>query len=328
MTSKVILAVTLPIVLFISGCSQQPKKPALQKINIAFQEFVGYGPFYLAQEKGFFEEEGIELNFINEQLDSARKDAFKAGMLDCEAGTIDLLVSKRAFDTPIVAVMEIDESLGVDGIVANSNIKSLADLIGKKVALARDDVGETFISCVFFEEGLPFEKLNIVSKKPDEVAQAFLSNETDAVVTWEPYLTDALKKSGAHLLISSKDKPGIIIDTLNLREDLVKNNPGLVKGLMRGWFKAINYYKEQPIEASNIIAKHYDMTPEQYRKSVLVLKWDDYAKQNTPEECLRLIETFNVISNIKYLNARIPNKPDAKSAINNTLLKGLYENSR
>lgn len=38
----------------------------------------------------------------------------------------------------------------------------------------------------------------------------------------------------------------------------------LVKGLMRGWFKALKYYKENPVEASEIIAKHYDITPEKY----------------------------------------------------------------
>ncbi|MFH1075218.1 MAG: hypothetical protein V1752_09045, partial [Candidatus Firestonebacteria bacterium] len=69
----------------IAGCSQKPKVK-LTSVTIAFQEWVGYGPFYLAQEKGFCKEEGIELGFIDEQLDSARRDAFKQGMLDCEAG--------------------------------------------------------------------------------------------------------------------------------------------------------------------------------------------------------------------------------------------------
>ena len=42
---------------------------------------------------------------MDEEIDSARRDAFKSGMLDSEGGTIDLLVSKTAQDTPITAVL-------------------------------------------------------------------------------------------------------------------------------------------------------------------------------------------------------------------------------
>ena len=49
----------LLLVLFSAGCGQ--KKPAnrLPRLTIAFQEWVGYGLLYLAQEKGFFKEEAL-----------------------------------------------------------------------------------------------------------------------------------------------------------------------------------------------------------------------------------------------------------------------------
>ncbi|MFZ0034759.1 MAG: ABC transporter substrate-binding protein, partial [Sedimentisphaerales bacterium] len=228
----ILLFFLLAIALF-PGCGKKPQEQELTSITIAFQEWVGYGLFYLAQEKGFCKEEGIEIVFIDEQLDSARRDALKQGMLDCEAGTLDLLISKAAQDTPIVGVMEIDQSFGGDGIVAAGDIKKLEDLIGKKVALARDDVGETFISTLFYQNGLSLNNVIIVPKLPEEVSQAFLNGGADACVTWEPQLTEALKRPGSHILTSSKEHTGIIIDTLNVRRDLAENNPGLVKRLMR-----------------------------------------------------------------------------------------------
>jgi len=47
------------------------------------------------------------LVLIDEQLYSARRNAFKQGMLDCEAGTLDLLVSKATQDMPMAMVMEL-----------------------------------------------------------------------------------------------------------------------------------------------------------------------------------------------------------------------------
>jgi len=306
----------------------KPQEPGPTLITIAFQQWVGYGLFYLAEEKGFCKEEGIDLVFIDEQLDSARRDAFKQGMLDCEAGTFDLLVSKAAQDTPITAVLEIDHSFGSDGIVAAENIKALEDLAGKRVALARDDVGETFISTLFYREGLSFNSVIIVSKRPEEVSQAFLNNEADACVTWEPYLSKALQKPGAHILTSTKEHPDIIIDTLNVRRDLAEHNPGLVKKLIRCWFKGLKYYKEHPLEASDIIAKYYKITPEQYRKQVEGLKWDGYEEQKTPSEYKEWVEIFNAIAEVKLANGRISQKPDASRFLNHTFLEALYENSQ
>lgn len=313
------------LAIFLSGCVQKPKEEKLTSINIAFQSWVGYGPFYLAQEKGFCREEGIDLNIIDEQLDSSRRDAFKQGMLDFEGGTIDLLVSKVAQDTPILAVMELDRSFGSDAIVADKDIDKLEDLVGKRVALARDDVGETFFSFLLFKQGLPIDKVRMVSVDSEGVAKAFLSDEADACATWEPQVSEALKKPGAHILVSSREYQGIIIDTLNVRRDLFINHPQLVRGLMRAWFKALRYYKENPARASEIIAKYYKITPAEYRKQVEGLKWSDYEKQNINLRYKEWVDAFDVIAQIKFTNKRILQKPDSLKYLDRSLLEGLYE---
>lgn len=294
--------------------------------SIAFQDWVGYGLFYLAEEKGFMREEGIELFFVDEPLDSARRDALKEGMLDFEAGTLDLLVSKAALHTPVVAVMKTDHSFGADGIVASEKIKTLADLVGKRVALTRDDVGETLLSVLFHDAGLPFNRVIVVPRSPEEVAQAFLSGDADACVTWEPSLSKVLQRPGAHLLMSTRDHPGIIIDTLNVREDLFKKDPDSVKKVMRGWFRALQYYREHPLEASEIIAKHYKITPEKYRKAVEGLQWEDYNSQKAPGVVKVWADIFHKVSVVKSANGRISQEPDSRGFLDHTLLETLYEN--
>jgi NitT/TauT family transport system substrate-binding protein len=327
MTKRLLLVLLFGISM-IMGCAQRPQKPEPVRVTIAFQEWVGYGLFYLAKENGFLKEEGIELVFVDEQLDSARRDAFKQGMLDFEAGTLDLLVSKAAQDTPVVAVMEIDQSYGADGIVADGNIKTLEDLAGKKVVLARDDVGETFISTLFHNKGLSLNNVIMVPEQPEGVAQAFLKGGTDACVTWEPQLSQALQRPGAHLLATTREYPGIILDTLNVRKDFVENNSGVVKKIIRAWFRALKYYGEYPKEASEVIAKYYRIAPDQYRKQVEGLKWDDYEQQRSPSEIQEWIEAFDVIADLKLANNRISQKPDPLKFINRALLGDLYETRR
>lgn len=327
-TILILAAVVALVILLAVGCVKKAKLGQLKMVTIAFQEFIGYGPFYLAAEKGFFKDEGVDLIFVDEQLDSARNDAFKQRMLDLDATTLDVLINKRANGVPVVAVMELDRSSGVDGIAAIPEIRTLEDLAGRRVALARDDTGETFLSVLLYKQNIPFSDIIIVPASPEEVAQSFLSGEADAAVTWEPELSKALKRPDSHLLISSKETPGIIVDMLNVREDIILKDPLLIKSVMRGWFRAVEYYNSNPNEASGIIAKYYKMTPEQYREAVKGLSWIDYKKQTGQDEENALKDLFGVISELKFINKRISVKPDIKGSVNGEFLKDLYEDRR
>lgn len=316
--------------LILPGCgSEGPAAEELERLTIALQSWVGSGPLYLAADKGFFAEEGLELVFVDEQLDAARRDAFQAGMLDAEAGTIDQLVNKRALDTPVVAVAEIDLSLGADAVVATTDIQSLADLVGKNVALARDDVGETFLAYLLHKAGLSLDQIIIVPVSPDKAAQAFLDGKVDATVTWEPWVSRAAARENAHVLASTRDEPGIIVDVLTVREEIVRRNPALVKKLLRGWYKAVEYYKAHPEEASRVIAPHFDLSPEEYREQVRGLRWPAYEEAledfGTADEPGRLYELFNTIALLKHNNGRIPRKPEAAQALEPEILRTLYD---
>jgi NitT/TauT family transport system substrate-binding protein len=306
------------------GCEKAQPKPALKPMNIALFNWVGYGPFYLGKDKGFFEKEGIDLTIVTEDMDSQRREAFKSGMLDSASGTIDLLVVKRAQDTPVVSVCELDHSAGSDGIVAAEGIETFEQLVGKRVALARGDSGEAFLSYLFHIKGLPLDKVKMVPGDPENISQIFLDGASDAVATWEPELSRALARPGAHIIASTKEYPHIIIDTLDVREDIVKNDPEKVKALMRGWFSSVNYYKLNPIEASVIIAPRFHMTPEEYRKSVQGLRWFGYNEQKKLEDDRHNIGVFDTISSIYFERGRIPKKPSAEEAINTELFDTLY----
>jgi NitT/TauT family transport system substrate-binding protein len=310
------------------GCAAKPSEPALPRLNVAFQEWAGYGPFYLAKEKGFFEEEGVNVTLIDERLDSDRRDAFLSGMLDCEAAAFDTLISKVAQGVPLVAVMKIDSSYGCDAIVADKNISKLEDLIGKRVALARNDVGEGFIAGLFYEKTLLFDGVMTVPVQPNEAAKTFVNGGADACVTSGPYISEALQRPGAHVLADTRSHPNAVVNTLNVRSDLLEKDPGLIKKLMRGWFRAVKYYKEHPDESSYIISGYYRMSPEEYRKRVSGLKWYDHEGQKPEDRQREWLDAARVLVEVKLMNGRIPKRLDVSKLIDRTLIEGLYEDSK
>jgi NitT/TauT family transport system substrate-binding protein len=314
--------------LYLQGCARGEGGQDLEKVSIAFQSWPGYGLWYLAGDKGFFRDEGLDVLIVNEEVDSVRRDAMKQGMLDCEAGTIDLLVSKRAQGLPIVAVMELDHSDGADGIVVSQDVRSISDLAGKTAALAQDDVGDTSLSHILDKNGMSRDKIKIAPRLPDDVGRSFLNKEADAAATWEPQLSGALERPGSRILVTTKDEHGIIVDTLNFREDVVKTRPKAVKSMMRSWFRALAYYRDHPDESSVIIARYYNLKPDDYRKAVEGLDWDDYRQETGADKKREWIGAFNAIARLKYGNGRIGSVPDASGAFDTNLPKTIYEDSQ
>jgi ABC-type nitrate/sulfonate/bicarbonate transport system substrate-binding protein len=101
-----------------------------------------------------------------------------------------------------------------------------------------------------------------------------------------------------------------------------------VRKLMRGWFKALAFYKAHPAEASASIAPHYNLSAAEYAKQLAGLKWIDYQEQQNAAQAGKWVELFNAIAELKLANQRIAEKPEAAQFLNQNLLKTLYETDR
>ena len=109
--------------------------------------------------------------------------------------------------------MAIDDSNGGDGIVANKDIESIADLKGKKVAVNEGSVSEFYLNVLL--QGRP------EGNRPEhgqhdrgDAGSAFVAKQVDAAVTWEPWLTSGKATDFGHLLVDSSTTPGLITDVI------------------------------------------------------------------------------------------------------------------
>jgi len=70
----------------------------------------------------------------------------------------------------------------------------------------------------------------------------------DAVVTFEPARTMLVKK-GAAVLFDSSSMPGEVVDVLIVRKGYLSGSREKVRGLLRGWFKALEHMEKEPVDA-------------------------------------------------------------------------------
>ena len=115
-----------------------------EPLRIGYLTWVGLGPLFVAKEKGFFAKERVEVELINMAIHEAMYAGLFAGQIDVIDATVDDMLPNFDPEQPYVCVFTMTESLGADGIVANNDIRSIADLKGKAVAFAERTVSQFY----------------------------------------------------------------------------------------------------------------------------------------------------------------------------------------
>jgi NitT/TauT family transport system substrate-binding protein len=318
--------------LFVAGwmlLAKKNRKSGAPIFVLNVDTWVGYAPFWLAKDKGFFQEEGVDVSIVTMPDVGQRKASMLTGSTDSLAETVDMLVLDREEKVPSVAVMVIDFSKGADGILATDQIKTIQDLRGKKVAVQKNYASEALLNYVLKKNGLKPSDVEKVDMEGGAAGAAFVSGQVDVAVTFEPWLSKAKERRGGRVLLSSADVPGVIVDILSIRKDYLQQNNEIVQKVMRSWFKALDYWKEHPSEANQIMAKHYNSTPDEFAELIKGLAWPRYDENRTyfgtkesPGAIYGVGQTF---LEVFLETGQIKSKPDVSQGIDERPLQTLYD---
>jgi len=224
-------------------------------VKIAHSTWVGYGPLYIAQSKGFFKRHGVNVDLVVMEDPKERFPTLMADKIQMIASTVDTALLYLKKPTDFQYVVAIDDSNGGDGIVALKDIKSIADLKGRKVAVNDGSVSEFYLNVLLGKAGLKESDLNTVNMTAADAGSAFVAKRVDAAVTWEPWLTRGKTTDFGHLLVDSSTTPGLITDVLIVKTDWANAHKKDVEAVVRSWDQAVAYYREHPDESIEFMAK-------------------------------------------------------------------------
>ncbi|MCK5055046.1 MAG: ABC transporter substrate-binding protein [Candidatus Aminicenantes bacterium] len=272
------------------------KEPGSFKIGIV--SWVGFGPFYIAEEKGFFKEEGVNGEVWKIENDGALRGALASGELKGIIGSLDSIASGIASGLKAKVVLKIDESSGSDGILAVNSVKNLKDLRGKKVAFPKGVPSHFFLLTLLRKEGMNSKDIIPVYMEAGNAAVAFMAGKVDAAVTWEPWLSKANKPEYGHKIISSAEAPGIIVDLFAFSYDTLENQKEEAVAVLKAWFRAIDFLKENPKEGCEIIGRNMGIKPEEVTEMLKGLRFSDYKENlqyfKSGEFALRFDEAIEI----------------------------------
>ena len=279
MMKKAVLSMSVVAGILLSGCDNTAKVPeaekktetaATQAITIGYSDWPGFVAWQVAIEKGWLKEAGLNVEF--KWFDySASLSAFAANQLDAVLVTNgDNLVTASGGPKGIM-IMATDYSAGNDVIIAKEGINSIADLKGKSIATEKGLVDHLLLSTALDDAKISLSDVKLVNSMTNELPQVFASNSVDAIAVWQPVANQALKSvAGSKIIYTSKDKPGLIYDTLTVNMSHLAANKEQWSKLIQVWDKTVKYINDPATHADavKIMSNRVGVDPQQYEQFI------------------------------------------------------------
>jgi len=239
--------------------------PAVEdgKFTMGIEPWLGYGGWLVADKQGYFASEGLkQVSISSFNTDDEINAALVSGQLDGANIATHTAMRLKSEGTAITVVALLDQSNDADAIIAKTDITSVADLKGKKVAFEKGTTSDLLLNAALAKSGLTIADVEPVAVPAADVPQALASGQVDVGVTYEPYITPFLQDNkGFASLYAAKEIPGIISDVFVVRDEVLKSKPGQVQALIASLGKAIDYYGTNTADAQAIITAGVGSSP-------------------------------------------------------------------
>ncbi len=267
------------IALSVAGCDRFNSSTSQMKSEISGQATIAVSrtplsaPFFIAETKGFFKEEGIDVE-IRECIGGHRcLAAMLRGEVDISTAS-DLPFMFNSFDRNdyVVAATFVHSDNDVKILARkDAGIKSGKDLRGKKVGVIAGASSQFFLDIFLLNNEIEPSEVSVVNIEPEDMAYAMEADRVEAISVWEPFGFETVKLLGDDIVILPH--LNIYRETFSLfsRRDFVESRAEIIQRILLALDKAIAYINNNKAEAQDILLKSFSED-----KDFIEWIWPDY----------------------------------------------------
>lgn len=266
--------------LFLIGCAAtaqeepvadvEPPEAELRKTTLGagFIPNVQFAPFYVAQNKGFYADEGLEVEieygFENDFIALAAQ-----GERDFALASGDQVILARAQGLPITYVMEWYQRYPVALMIpSEQGVTELSDLAGKRVGIP-GFFGANFIGWQALAQAGGFDENDVILEDIGFTqAAAVQQGAVDAAMVYIVNEPIQLENQGLAVdVIEVSDYINLISNGLVVGDRLMTEDPELIQSMVRASLRGLSYTLENPDEAFAVVR---EIIPEMTDEEALV----------------------------------------------------------
>ena len=286
------LCVLISLSFFFMSCLKKQEKT----IRIGLNPWPGYEFLYLAKELGLYKKADLDVKIIDLSSLTDVKRAFERGQIDVMASTsIEVIMTREESDKKAKIFYVADYSNGSDIIIGVDSIKSVKDLNKVRIGIEPGtlDVYTTFLALK--EANLTFDSIEVVPMSQIEMASMIKDKKIDAAATYPPFSLEVLPDTNVHEIFNSSQLKGLITDVLSADESFILSNTDKIEKIKHVFDQAVDYYENNKEIAIGIMAKHQNISSEEFAEGLSGLEVLRFKDQKEYFENGKLL---NIMSNV------------------------------
>jgi NitT/TauT family transport system substrate-binding protein len=287
------------------------EKPVV-KLGIGGKIQLPYLAVNIAQERGYFKEQGLTVEFNEFKGGSDSLKALVGGSVDFIAGAYEHTMYLQAKGETITSVVLQNNSFGVViGLTKElaAKYKSPKDLAGLKMGVTAPGSSSALaLSLLLSKVGLKDDQLSIIGVGAGSQAVATMkAGRLDGQANFDPVITRMELDGDLVAVVDTRTKASLDYlyggpfagSAISTTPDFIKNNPKTVQAFANGMVKALHWLQTASAEdiANSLPAEFYAGDKEFYKKAVQanreMLSKDGIVTPALADNTRRIIASFN-----------------------------------
>ena len=249
-----ILAGVLLILALMTAASFAGPKPA-DSVVIFTGLDTGYAPLYIAELHGFFEKNGVNAKVITFTSGAEAVTAVRSSGAGYVLGG-DFPSVKAWVVGDIVGIAPVSWSTANVSMVARAEIKTAADLRGKKIGIVLGSAPQITLVNYLLKNGLSLDDVRQINLTPGDMVPALARNDIQALMWGATVTTPALQAvRGAHYLQRGSAGYGVDRTIVSATKAALQGKPETTLAVLRAFRDGVQYIRSNPADAADAVAK-------------------------------------------------------------------------
>lgn len=255
----VVVVIAIAVAFYIYN-SKQGRAKIVGSINLGFAGGEYAAAIYIADERGFFTGNGINIQLRPFETGLASYKAMLRGEVDVSGPTEYVVAGGVLRHEKIRAIATIVKN-DVYFILGSKDrgITKASDLAGKRIGFARNTIAEFYLGRFLDLHGMNINNVTLVDMNYSGGAESIKKGSLDAIITFPPFYDSINVSFGAGVVEWPIQSGQPLFGVLTSTDDWITRNPDLVVRLLRAIDQANEYITQHPREAKAIVQKRLNL---------------------------------------------------------------------